>query len=353
MRNERNYMKSILLFFILFFVSTSLFAEDVEVPADYKTGERLSFLDSVRSVEKLTEPIKQHLKDNNIDLDFFAGVIQGFDNNVNLDPERRKDGFLETSLNTEAAYNYTDDIRLEVENYTTDILYYNVNDANLLDFYNRAGLELDLFDDAVVISADYALDYVWFPCDKDGTYYGNYAMVAVKHNISADLYHEVGYKFLYKSYTHDKTLGSNGTRTDDYRSDFRNSMDYEAGLYIADKVMISTNVQFYRNNSNYQYFDYYDYWSFRIRPSLTVNVTDKLYLTGNFSYQRRNYDDRLSSENSEHVHDNTYSFNLSALYELTKSFTLTTGLSYRENVSNEPLQKYSGTIITAGLYYSF
>ena len=97
----------ILSLLVLLFCSVS-FAQGT---ATVKMEDKYSYLSVLNYIDEITRPIKQTLKENKIDLNFFAGVLQGFDNNVNLDPDRKKDGFLDASLNTEVAYNYTDDIR--------------------------------------------------------------------------------------------------------------------------------------------------------------------------------------------------------------------------------------------------
>ena len=334
---------------ILFILSFNLcsFAEDV---ADIKIQD---YLKPLTYIETLTQPMKRHLRKNNIDLNFFAGILQGYDNNVNLNPDRKKDGFLQTSLNTEVTYNYTEDIRLKMENDTTDLLYYTIKGASLLDIYNKAGLEVDIYGDMFTLGADYAFSIVLFPCDEEGNYLGNQAGIFAKHNINPNLYHKIAYKYLHKGFTHDKTLNSSYVRTGDLRKDNRHGMYYEAGLYLFDRAIVKTNLDFYRNNANYQYYDYHDYWSFKLRPSFIFMITKNLYTSGSFTYQQRRYDGRLSSEDNEHVYDDTYSFNASLLYDLTRSFIVALNYSYRENSSNEPLQKYSGSVMTAGLYYSF
>ena len=279
--------------------------------------------------------------------------MQGFDNNVELNPDRKKDGFLETSLNTELTYNYTDDLRLKLENYTTDVLYYNVNDANILDIYNEISMETDLLGDVFTLGADYALESAIFPNDENGSYFASRMSGFLRHNIFSYLYQQIGYGYLYKWYAHDKTLHSDGYRTENLREDGRHIMDYEVGFYPLKRIMFKTRMQVYHNNANYEYFKYYDYWSFKIKPALTVMLTERLYANTSFSYRQRRYEGRLSSEDDEHVYDDTWGFGASALYDLTKSFTLVLNYNYRENASNEPLQKYSGSTLTGGVYYSF
>jgi hypothetical protein len=342
----KNIKLIIALFFFMSVFNSVSFAESHE-------RNKFDYLEILTHLETLTNPIKRHLRKNKIDLNFFAGFLQGYDNNVNLDPERKSDTFSEISLDTEATYNYTDDVRLKVENYTTNILYYEVTDANLLDIYNKAALEADILDDILTLGLDYALELAIFPRDEDGTYLGNEARLSVRHNIAPGFYHRLRYKYLHKSFSHDKTLDPEANRTGNLRRDNRYGMDYEIGARLLNSVMFKTSLELYRNDANYTYFKYYDYWSFRIKPSILVKLAKNLYTNANFSYRQRRYAERLSSQDDSHVYDDTYSVNLSVLYDLSKSFTVALNYSYRENESNEPLQKHSGSVFTGGLYYSF
>ena len=343
-------LKTTILMLVVYSIAFNAFAQQA---ATVKAEDKYSYLEALSTIDRMTAPIKNTLKENNIDLNFFAGVLQGFDNNVNLDPSRKKDGFLETSLNTEVAYNYTDDIRLRIENYTTDIIYYNVNNANMLDIYNEIGYQVDILDDMFTFDVGYVLEYVYFPCDEDGTYFGNEAGASIRHNIFEDLYQEVGYKFSNKLFSNDTIRNASGDMDSELRRDFRNGAGYEIGYHVMDRAIIRTTIDVYENEGNYEYFDYYDYWSFKVRPSFIVSLTKKLYASGSFTYEQKRYKGRLSTENDEHVYDNTYSFNVSGMYNLSESFIVAVNFGYRENESNEPLQKYSGSIVTAGAYYSF
>jgi len=342
-----------LVFSILFILllNTIAFAENPE--AEPKEEDKYKYLKMITHLETITQPVKRHLKKHNMDLNFFAGVLGGYDNNVDLDPDRKKDGFSEISLNTEITYNYNDDLRIKLENYTTNVMYFNINEASLVDIYNEFTMETDLFDDDFKFGGEYAFEMAIFPNDEDGSYHGNHVRPYIRHNILPNLYHEFDYKFLFKWYAHDKTIHSDGYRTSNRRRDERHGIDYVAGLYIGEGALLKTKIELYHNNSNYEYRKYYDYWLFRVKPSFTVKVTKKLYASSSFAYQQRRYDGRLSSENDEHVYDDTYIYNASLLYDLTKSFTVALNYSYRENASNEPLQKYSGSIVSAGVYYSF
>ena len=223
-----------------------------------------------------------------------------------------------------------------------------------MDIYTTFGVEGDLYflDFKFTLDADYGFDFVYFPFDEDGTYLGNEVNVSAKHFITDSLYYKVGYFFLHKYFTSNKVLDAHGNTSDDLRKDSRNGIESEFGIYF-DKAVLKLRGNVFYNDSNDQYSDYYDYWSWRLKPSVILLLTDKLYTIASFAYEQRNYDRRLSTKNNETVYDDTFTLNGSLLYDITPTFTLALNYSYRENVSNEPLQKYSGSIITAGAYFTF
>ena len=348
-------MKKILIIFLILLFCSNAFSQapqrEPETIADkIGVGETI---DKYDFISPFTSKLKDGLKEHKIDLDIFGSILQGFDNNVFLDPSRTKDGFLQSTVAVDAVYNYTNDIRLILNTDVTNISYYTKKDNNLLDLVGNPGFEMDFLDDYLTYIGDYKIEWVLFPHDKDGSYLSNEFSAYIRNNVYKGFYQQGGFKMEYRHYTNRKAYGPSAEPKSDLRDDIRYTGMYEAALYLYDFIKVKETVQFYRNDSNDQFMDYYDYYAFKTRTSLTVLFTDKLYGITSFSYTRKLYDDRLSTEHQTHEKDNLYIFNASVLYELTPSFTLSGGCSYRENTSNEPLEKFSGTIWTVGLYFTF
>lgn len=312
-----------------------------------------NIVDNLDVLNPITRPLKENLMRKGIELDFFGGILQGFDNNIFLDPSRTRDAFLQTSANGEVKYHFNDDVRFIGDIDVANIFYYRFNDNNLLDISAEPGIEVDFLDDRLTLEADYLIDWIYFPYDESGNYLSNRFSIFARNNVWSDFYHKAGFRLEYKHYTDRKAYGPNTVKKSDLRNDTRYTGEYEAALYLWDRTKIKQVLQLYRNDSNDQFQDYYDYWAFGSRTSLVAFFTDKFYSITSFSYIRKLYDDRLSTDNGAHQKDNLYIFNVTLLYELSSAFTLSAGYSYRENTSNEPLEKYSGSIFTIGLYYDF
>lgn len=345
------YLKSLFIMLVIAIIFSNFAVAENETIQD-KLGITY-VLDKLDFITYFTKPLKQKLRENKIDLDLFGGIIQGFDNNIFLDPSRTRDAFLQNAVAGDLTYHCTDDIRLNLDADIVNILYYRFNDNNLLDIEANPGIELDFLEDYLTLTADYKFEWLFFPYDEEGSYISNQYSMFLQNNICEEFYHKCGFRLEYDHFTDGKANGSNNVKTDDLREDMCYTGEYELGIYLWDFIKIKENIQAYRNDSNNQYYDYYDYFAFRAKTSVVAIFTEKLYSVTSFTYTRKLYDDRLSTENNVHQKDNLYVFNMSLLYELTPSFTLAAGYSYRENTSNEPLEKYSGSVCTVGLYYTF
>lgn len=348
---SNSIIKLFLLSIFLYIISFNYtFAQEESI------ADKIGISNTLNRIDFITPPmtsLKGELREYKLDLDLFGGILQGFDNNIFLDPSRTRDGFLQNTVAADLRYLFNNDIRLKLDTEITNIIYYRFNDNDLLDMEGETGIELDFLDDYLMLDASYKFEWLFFPHDEDGSYLSNYCSLFLQNNVFEDFYQKIGFKLEYRHFTDRQTLGGNGLKQGDLREDMRYTGEYEVALSIKDIIKVRQNLQAYRNDSNDQYYDYYDYNAFRTKTSLITLFTKNFYSITSLAYTKKIYDDRLSTEDNTHQRDNFYVFGASLLYELTPSFTLTVGYSYRENVSNEPLDKFSGSVWTAGLYYSF
>lgn len=287
-----------------------------------------------------------------------ANVNQGYDNNVLLDPSRKDDSFTESSVAMNFRYPFLDDkLKIKYGFDVTDISYYNITDASILDSSASLGLDFH-FLNTFTASPNYRFNIVWYPNDDQGSYVWNEANISLKQNLIERLlfldrlYHKGTYRLSFQNFLHRKYRLGNKNFASKERADSRHTFEYETGLYIFDSLVKVYN-QFYINESNDQYQDYYDYISYKLGGSIIHLFTKRLYATASFYWQKKYYKDRLSSEDSRHEKDDIYTLSSSFFYDITPQLSLFTNYSYRESQSTEPLQKYSGSIFTLGVYYNF
>ncbi len=281
------------------------------------------------------------------------GLTEGFDSNVNLDPSKKSDSYIEESLDARYTYPIKDD-SLDVK-FGFDIVnstYYNITDASLFDGSAYVNLEGKMPNDLTFIGG-YAFNTVWYPNDENGTYISNEVSGGYKHYITSRVYQKAMYRFSLKNYIDKKRRLGNAEFSSERRADLRQVLEHEVAVYIFENVKLKITNQFLVNDSNDQYFDYYDYSQYKFGPSMTVSLMDKLYNISSFSLVHREYAGRRASGKNSRQKDDLYIASTSLLYDITKVISVYATYSYRENRSTETLDKYSSSIFATGLYYSF
>ncbi|MBD3379865.1 MAG: hypothetical protein GF408_05325 [Candidatus Omnitrophica bacterium] len=284
--------------------------------------------------------------------DGFVDIQQGYDNNVELDPQRLEDGFLQLSANGEISYEFSEAFYGRAGVDTFNIIYYKYNVNNLADVAPYLGFDWALTPD-VVWKNRVVYDYFSYPNQKESSYNGLVLTSYLRHYLLRDFYHEFGAEYLKRWYPDRKISLTTGARDRLDRADDKYRIKYTLGLY-GKRFFARLSNEISVNDSNDAYQDYYDYRLYRVRPSIMYFFTDKFYTDLSFIYRHTWYKDRRNTEDvSEKVRDNTYITTASLYYDLTSSLTLGLTYSYVENTSNDPFQKYSGSTLTGGVFYSF
>jgi hypothetical protein len=297
--------------------------------------------------------IKKVASRDNLLTDMVVGVTQGYDTNVNLDTTKKGDSYTQEDLDTHFRYPLIDFTDTTFGFNITNINYYKITDPSILNAVADAAVEQKLFE-IFTLKLGYEFETMWYPHDEDGTYLGNAIVIDLKHDIiPKKLYHRGRYKLLFKNFTDRKARLGNGNKGSPLRHDLRNIFEYEVGMYLTKMTKLKVLNQYYINDSNDQYYDYYDYNSDKVGASLTQLVTKKLYGIAGFWAQFRRYEGRTVTDKDKRQRDTLYIFSGSILYDFTKNTSLFANYSHRENHTNEPLDKYSDNIYSCGVYYSF
>lgn len=327
-------------------------AQDIQDARAVEKGEREEEgPQSMNPVQRVWSMIPSSVLQR-FDWDLYVDVQQGYDNNVGLDSRRLSDGFSQIVANTQTTYALTDSIHLNGGTDFFNILYYNQNDDNIFDLAPYAGFDVEINRDVVWYNK-FTFDWFWYPNYKEDTFVEIRAETSVRHYLLSNTYHQLTFEYTNRWYpdrkifTVDGRLGNNDRRDERYKGKYRIAMFYP-------KFIIRLDNEFYYNDSDDMYQDYYDYWVYRVRPGFMYFFTDKFYADASLIYKYTDHDDRRSTANSwRTVKENLFVFNGTLFYDLTSNITMQFSYSYSENVSNEPIEQYSGSIITAGFYYNF
>ena len=107
------------------------------------------------------------------------------------------------------------------------------------------------------------------------------------------------------------------------------------------KALISCENEYYWHDSNDARNDFYDTEVWKINNSISGSLTKKLYLSGSFAYERKNYAERdVTGINPEARYDDKYTLTSGAAYDLNDTWKVAYDLTFDHLDSNEPTGEY-------------
>ena len=336
----KNLYKLIMFIVGLNFILLSSFAQGVneEVPPRY--GES-SFIGAIKSFFSQGE-IKN-----------FLSVTLGYDSNIYLDDKKREgDPFTQIVYQTTLTSSLTDKTDGILEYELMSLLYPDAGPLDMVSNYLRIGANFKL-NEETTLYAGYHFGIVDYVNTGDDDFLDHRLKIKVKQKLPKKFFHSLSYTFRFKDYNDQKVTFVSLLPTTKTREDVRNSVEYAIGKYFKRDV-VKMKFEYYYNNSNYPYLAYYDYDSYRLTLSCTHLFNKKLFGHFSFSRQIRDYTGRLLTVDlGSKEWDRTYVISSGLYYILNKSLTIGFNYTYRQNWSNEPTSRYSGSVISVGTYWRF
>jgi len=197
------------------------------------------------------------------------------------------------------------------------------------------------------------LDYLWYPESENSGYRQVRPGIEIRQNLFNSYYHEFQYEWLARDYIDKPARTGTGANTLTRRNDQRHRLRYEIGTVIK-KALVSLRGDWYLHNSNDERNDFYDSEQFKITGIIRGKATDKLYLSGRYSYQRENYQHRpVAGINSEARYNDTHVLSGSMTYSFHENLSATYRLSYKFLDSNEPTGEYNDTTTSLAVTTKF
>jgi len=340
--------RSFLLVLALFLISVSSASLNAADIKEEQTTEK--YLG--KSEEKAYKKVEVVKEGQRYKTKLLVAAIQGYDNNVFLDSRREHDTFSEGILDASVTYPLNGRWDFIGGVSAHDITYWKATDANLIDTDLKLAFEGKLLS-GMTLTAYNDIELVEYQANDDGEYLGDKAGLVLKQKLPKNFFHSFRYEFFYKNYSDRKARNGWGGLSGKDRQDDRNTVYYDLGVYLK-KSMFKVFGEYYLNRSNDIYLDYYDYDSVRLGSSVIYLLTDKMSTSLSYYRQFRNYSDRtIPEDNTVGEKDRTWVTTASLYYDIYKNTTLGLNYSYRQNLSNNPVQKYSGSIASLGLYCRF
>ncbi len=342
-------MNKFLLFpLALLFISVSFAPVNAADIKEEQTTEKYigkSEENAYRKVETVKEGQRYTTK-------LLAAAIQGYDNNVFLDPRREQDTFSEGILDASVSCPLSGRWDVTGGISAHNITYWKATDANLTDVNLKFGFDGKL-PGGMTLTTYNDVEFVEYQKNADGNYFGDKVGLVLKQKLPNNFFHSFSYEYLYKNYSDRKAFDGTGQPSGRDRMDSRNTVYYDLGVYLK-RSMFKVFGEYYANDSNDNFLDYYDYDSLRLGSSMIYLLTDKMSTSFSYYRQFRNYSGRtIPGDNTRGEKDRTWVTSASVFYDLYKNTSLGLSYSYRQNLSNNPTQKYSGSITSLGLYCRF
>ncbi|MDD4879051.1 MAG: hypothetical protein PHR22_01170 [Candidatus Omnitrophica bacterium] len=305
-----------------------------------------------KSEEKAYKKVETVKEGQRYTTKLLAAAIQGYDNNVFLDPRRVQDTFSEAIVDAGVSYPLSGRWDVNGGISAHNITYWKATDANLTEADLNFGFNGKLPGN-LTLTAFNDVELVEYQANADGNYLGDKVGLALKQKLPNNFFHSLRYEYFYKHYSDRRALDADGVKSAHKREDGRNTVYYDLGVYLK-RSMFKVFGEYYYNNSNDNFLDYYDYESLRLGSSMIYLLTDKMSTSFSYYRQFRNYPGRtLLEDPTRGEKDRTWVTSASVFYDIYKNATLGLSYSYRQNLSNNPTQKYSGSITSLGLYCRF
>jgi hypothetical protein len=329
--------------FMLFLIAGTAFADDEDTRDKHKITKGTLGEKQAESVSSFTDKLSYNA---------YMGALEGYDNNVYLDPSRKGDIFDQVMADIVLRYRVNNKLDIKTRYDFTSITYHRFTDVSMLDNQVSAGLEYYPFN-RLKAEAGYIIDFIDYFKSKDSDYMMDGPYAGIRYYINRKAFIGTMYQYSEYDYSSRKTRDNSAVETDITRKDKRNSLTAEIGSYLG-KLFVKIKNTYFWNDSNDQYLDFYDYNSERINLYAAYPVTDKVSAILSGGYQRKDFKNRTTIKDpGKKENDNIMMLGAGFSYSIMPSCSVSFNYSYRQNYSNDPVQEYSGSIGTIGLNLSF
>lgn len=283
-----------------------------------------------------------------------ASVVSGHDNNATLDPTREGDFFFQESASVDYRRLINKRLQARLGYDAFNVNYMDVTDQNALFQRGGAGLDTVLIPKKTVLETDYTYSFVYFPRNDSVTFDEHEVRAGLRHRFTDAVLLRNAYSLSHQAFDSRKLRGADAVLSGDDREDTRHAIEHEVGFKFIERTYWKLLHQRTWSDSNDLFHDYYDYVADKYQVSVAFTVIPKVQSFLKLSYERRDYDNRpLLNDDTTVETDDIYTASLACFYKIRKDVSLGAIYTYRQKESNEPTQRYSGSLSTLGLYYSF
>lgn len=287
-------------------------------------------------------------------LKMHASTGMGYDNNANLNSTRKSDFFSQETIRLHYQKLQSKSLRVRLSSDLLNVNYFDVTDQNV--FLPSAGVGVDMVvAPRTVLETDYNFSYIDFPHDVSVSSYNQSARVGLKRVLTEDVILRAGFDLSSRDFQDRKINQTDGFLSDSTeRSDTRTAVDSDLSVYVIKNTLLRFGSNYFWNDSNDPFHDYYDFQGFKLFSGIFVEFNSKVSGFAKIAYERRAYDSRpLLNSDGVFEHDHMANVTGGLVYRFNSNVSLESAYNYRQKNSNEPAERYSGSMSTLGLIYSF
>lgn len=286
------------------------------------------------------------------DLSQNAAFFFGYDSNPGLTPLRKADTFEEALYSLTFRKMLVKDLRFFFD-YDLDVLNYNrfTDISNALN-HVRFGIDKKMGD--FTLGTGYDLGVASYFHDEEGDFYFNKGFIFIRQKLTKKLYHGFLFEAGAKQHTTRKALADTITTYQNKELlDHRQAVEYRVGASLTKKLSLKFRTKFSVNDSNARYLDFYDYKSYLFSTRLEYKLTGRWGLETGYSFLKKDYKERALLDGTGKQRDNIYAATFGVRYKVNKDNIVSVLYTYRNNDSNEDIEKYMENVVSCGWQYNF
>lgn len=281
-----------------------------------------------------------------------AALFFGYDSNPGLTPLRKGDTFEEALYSLSFRKMLVKNLRFFFD-YDLDVLNYDTF-TDISNALNHVRFGVDRKMGRFTLGTGYDLGVASYFHDEEGDFYFNKGFIFIREQLTKKIYHGLLFEAGAKQHTTRKALADTITTYQNKELlDHRQAVEYRLGAALTKKLSLKFRTKFSVNDSNARYLDFYDYKSYLFSTTLDYKLTDAWGLETGYSFLKKDYKDRTLLDGTGKQRDQIHAATFGVHYKVNKNNIVTVLYTYRNNDSNEDIEKYMENVVSCGWQYNF
>lgn len=282
----------------------------------------------------------------------YGGVAQGYESNVNLDGFRKGDALTEESFSIAFRPRLAPWLKGEATYDLLNTQYWELTDSNL--WSNTVGVVFKAQPiRRLEVSAGGEYGVLNFPADTSSSFADQRVRASLAFAQTGWLTHLLGWVYQLREYDTRKARDSaQNTLEGVNRRDQRHSGSYEWRFRFP-ALFARLGGEYYRNASNDQLQEFYDWDTVRLRAVVTRVFSPEWVGTLSVSQECKNYRVRSVPAIAVAERDDLVTAAASLVYQATPHLAWTGNVTYRHQDSNDPRLDFTDWITQLGVSLGF